>query len=252
MPRRWCVALILAAAMVSTSNVAPAAAAAAAAPLLPDLGMARLSSLSASTVEGRRLLRFSTVIVNVGAGPFELTAERKPNSYFTAVQRVTGSDGSTSEVAVPTRFVFAGDGHQHWHVKDLETYRLERLDNGAHRGTGAKSGFCFFDNITYRLTLPNAPQAPQFGEKGCGKQSSTKLSMGLSIGWGDLYPSTLPDQFIDITDLASGRYRLRATADALGMFTESNQTNNETWVDFVLVNRQNESTVTVLEYGPAA
>jgi hypothetical protein len=48
-------------------------AAGAAADRLPDLGMARLRDLSidTATLPGRRLLRFSTVIVNVGAGPFE-------------------------------------------------------------------------------------------------------------------------------------------------------------------------------------
>jgi len=32
---------------------------------------------------------------------------------------------------------FAGDGHTHWHVRDLETYELIRSDNGSKVGTGA-------------------------------------------------------------------------------------------------------------------
>ena len=38
--------------------------------------------------------------------------------------------------------------------------------------------------------------------------------MGLSVGWGDTYPLTLPDQYIDITAVTPGRYRLNVTADA--------------------------------------
>jgi subtilase family serine protease len=37
-----------------------------------------------------------------------------------------------------------------------------------------------------------------------------------------------PDQYIDITGLKSGRYRLQATADASNWFTESNESNNTT------------------------
>ena len=61
---------------------------------------------------------------------------------------------------------FAGDGHNHWHVRDLETEKLIRLDNGAKVGTSAKHGFCFFDNVRYRLTLAGAPQSARY--TGCG------------------------------------------------------------------------------------
>jgi hypothetical protein len=66
-------ALILAgmvvAAVLTTLGRPPAAAAAADRP--PDLGMARLRefSIDLTTIPGRRLLRFTTVIVNIGTVP---------------------------------------------------------------------------------------------------------------------------------------------------------------------------------------
>ena len=55
-------------------------------------------------------------------------------------------------------------------------------------------------------------------------------------------------QWIDITGLTSGRYRLRATADPANWFAEMNNANNSTWVKLKLTS----SDVKVLAYGPAA
>lgn len=131
----------------------------------------------------RTLLRFSTTIV-VGGERFELVADRPDTgSFFTARQRVYRSDGSSSDLPVAAQMVFAGDGHSHWHVRNLESYVLERLDNGVKVGTDAKSGFCFLDTDPYRLALPGAPQTARYDGSGCGTQSALTPTMGLSVGW---------------------------------------------------------------------
>jgi hypothetical protein len=61
--------------------------------------------------------------------------------------------------------------------------------------------------------------------------------MGLSVGWGDIYYSNLAGQYIDVTDIKDGRYRLLATADAESWFAEKNDLNNRTWVDIQLKGR---------------
>ncbi len=216
---------------------------------LPDLGMARLSDLRTErTADGRRLLRYTTVIVNVGAGAFEARGYRASTSEpeMTVSQRIYGDGGTVRDAATPARMFFAGDGHTHWHVRDLEVSELIRLDNGVKVGTGAKRGFCFFDNYRYRLTLAGAPQSPVY--TGCGSASNLQVTMGVSIGWGDAYYYNLPDQYLNITGLSSGRYRLKVTADAQNWFTESNNANNVTWVDIQL----KHNSVRVTGYGPAA
>jgi hypothetical protein len=59
--------------------------AAAAPDVMPDLGMARITDIRLNkTSDGRNLLRFSTTIVNVGAGPFELLGARSADNQRTA------------------------------------------------------------------------------------------------------------------------------------------------------------------------
>lgn len=240
-------------AVAASLTVSPHTAAAAD-PTLPDLGMARLADLVvAITPDGHTLLRFSATIVNVGAGPFELAASRpSQDSSWTVSQRVFSADRSSTYNGVPVDLVYGGDGHNHWHVKDLEDYRLDRLDNGVKVGTGAKGGFCFYDTTEYNLGLPGAPQQRVYDHIGCGLENALNVTMGLSVGWGDRYSWLLPDQHIDITGLANGKYRLHATADPRGLFAEGDYTNNATWVDLSLSTKRGRTTVTVLGYGPTA
>ena len=44
--------------------------------------------------------------------------------------------------------------------------------------------------------------------------------MGLSVGWGDQYSASTNFQWIDITGLPNGRYRLTATADPSHLVSE--------------------------------
>jgi Lysyl oxidase len=217
---------------------------------LPDLGMARIADVKTEkTADGRRLLRFTTVIVNVGAGPFEVRGQRASTSEpeMATAQRIYDSGGGFRQVATSARMFFAGDGHNHWHVRDLESSELLRLDNGAKVGTGAKFGFCFFDNVAYRLGLPGAPATA--GYTGCGTATSLAVTMGVSVGWGDEYSWRLPNQYVDITGLTPGRYRLRVTADAPGYFVEASESNNATWVDLQI---KGQGAPRVIAYGPAA
>jgi hypothetical protein len=190
----------------------------------------------------------------------ELSASRNDAaSPFAVSHRVYDAAGDSVLLPVEgANLVWGGDGHSHWHVRDLENYELDRLDNGSKVGTGEKSGFCFFDTTAFRLSLPGAP-ANQVDTPGtvCGQnnQPATSLRMGISVGWGDRYGSSLPDQYIDVTNLNSGNYRLIATADAGSLFAESDETNNTTWVDLKLtLNHKGKGNggnkVSVIGYGP--
>jgi hypothetical protein len=229
----------------------PAAVAVAAADRLPDLAMARLSGLSIGWSNGHRVLRYSTTIVNVGSGRFELHGQRASTAdpLMSVSQRVFDDAGGWRDIATSAAMIYAGDGHNHWHVRDLQLQEVFRAD-GTSAGRSDKGGFCFWDNVRYQLTLPGAPQSPVYQESGCGDQTSLTTAVGLSVGWGDIYPASLPDQNVNITGLADGRYRLVVTADPGGWFAESNETNNSTWVDFELY--RNGRRVRVLGYGPSA
>ena len=239
--------LFVLASLLTVALLAPVRGASAATDRLPDLAMAKLQRLTTDNADGRRLLRFTARIVNIGAGPLEVRSQRPTTSSGWSSQQVIYNDaGGSRAVDTPSvELIYGGDGHNHWHVKDLERYRLVPLSGSGER-IGSKAGFCFFDNYQYKLSMPNAPQTAQYLRSGCGSQTSLTLRYGLSVGWGDTYPWSLPDQYIDITGLPNGDYRLWATADQAGYFLESNNTNNSTWADL----RIGANGVTVLRKAP--
>jgi hypothetical protein len=224
----------------------------AASDVLPDLGMAHPKDLRIEkTSNGRKLLRFSSIVVNVGDGRFELHGQRPDTTTSTmkVTQRIYDDAGTYHDEATPATMYFGGDGHNHWHVTNLEDFALDRLDNGINVGTGAKQGFCFYDNYNYGATgdpfYLTTATPPACGQ---GQRSALEAFMGLSAGWGDIYRSNLPDQYIDITGLVSGRYRLIARADADNWFQELDDSNNVSWVNIQIKGSQ----VKVVRYGPSA
>lgn len=209
---------------VALALTALASSARAASDLLPDLRMSRLTDLKIEkTSDGRKLLRFSSVIVNVGDGPLEVHGQRPDAgaSTMTTVQRIFDEEGEHHDVSTEAVMYFGGDGHNHWHVRDLETFDLKRLSKGSKVGTGAKHGFCFLDNHRY-----GSEQDPYY--TGCGQSTDLGVMMGLSVGWGDLYDSALPDQWVVLGDhtLADGEYGLRSVADPKNKLDEAGRDGN--------------------------
>jgi lysyl oxidase len=217
--------------------------------VLPDLGIARVSDIKVSTPDGARLLRYTTTIVNIGAGAFELHAQRASTSAteMAVTQRIFDNAGGFRDTSTTATAFYSGDGHNHWHIRDL--YRTELTLPDGSTVVSEKRGFCFWDNVRYRLALPGAPGSHVYNDEGCGGASSLTASMGLSVGWGDAYPAGLAGQNIDITGLDAGIYRLTVTADDGRWFTESNEANNSTWVDLQI---KTKGQPRVLGYGPAA
>lgn len=222
-------------------------------PLYPDMGMAPLSSLLVGVDgEGRVFLRFSATLVNVGPGPL-LVAAHRPFPFtedWEVVQRIEDATGGYSERRMAARLLFGGDGHDHWHVVGAEAHQLETMD-GQIVGGLVKSGFCYFDNVDYRTTLPGAPAAATHSATECGTRFDRDIAMGLSVGWGDEYQWYLLDQTIEITGVPDGRYRLRAIADPADHVVESDETNNDTWTVVDLATVDGARRVEVVEQGPA-
>ena len=211
----------------------------------PDLAMANIRNIQIYTpADGRRLLRFATVIVNIGAGPFELHGERidTSTSELPVTQRIFDSDGGYSDRPTTATMFYSGDGHDHWHVRNLEDYHLID-ESGQQVATSPKNGFCFYDNLRWGATGD-----PVYTNCANGQPGALHVSMGLTRGWGDLYSATTFGQFIDITNLPDGDYRLEVIADGDNWFLEEVENNNSTWADLRITGNE----VQVLAYGPYA
>jgi len=183
----------------------------------------------------RKYLKFPAVTANFGPGDARVEATRPDTaSAWSARQVVYNSDGTTTSSAIPAmEFVWGGDEHSHWHIKDFDSYQLFR-DGDVLASVGEKHGFCLEDNTN----LPNITYGPIYTHDrvcGVGEPDALSILHGLSAGWGDTYPSHLPDQAIDVTGLPDGIYTVRVEADALGLIRETNNANNAATVQVSIV-----------------
>ena len=221
--------LLLAAslALLATAPGWAAPTAAAAADRLPNLKAARPSDFHIATVNGRRVLRFTSILINVGAGPMEVLANRPSTSSHWVVQQVIDDDaGGERRIDTDATLRYAGDGHDHWHVQRMVAYHL-----WSNRGTRAdrKVGFCFFDTTLWAPTLPRSPSGAHYRESWCGGRNALTSRTGISVGWADTYGWRLAFQWIDITGLPGGTYTVRAISDPNGSFVETDETDGCGW-----------------------
>ncbi len=151
----------------------------------------------------RQLIRFTTHIRNIGNQDF--------------VVGIPPSDPSQESA------VWEWDNcHRHWHYEGYAQYTLFDR-NGNIIPVGNKTGFCLMDSeCSGGGTL----------KYHCGFQ-------GISAGCGDIYGWSLDCQWIDVTDVPSGVYRLvnrvnyQNAADLNGN-SETNYNNNEASICFRL------------------
>jgi hypothetical protein len=201
---------------------------------LPDLRMAKPRDVRLVREHGRRLLRFTTTIVNEGRGPMDVVGKRTCRSTtrcptMRVRQRIRRADGTWEVRPTSARMQYeVGDGHRHWHLVDFEQYRLYRLGVAdATARVGAKFGFCFFDVARIR---PFGPTGRRYLEPDCGTPSSLKVHVGLSGGWSDVYPWDFAGQYVDVTGLPRGEYLLCVTADPARSLRQVTTSNDQAWV----------------------
>lgn len=207
----------------------------AAAPLqLPDLRMAKPRDVRLVRQHGRRLLRFTTIIVNEGRGPMDVVGSRTCRAIrrcptMRVRQRIRRTDGTWQVRPTDARMQYeVGDGHRHWHLVDFEEYRLFRLGVPDPKPrVGAKFGFCFFDVSRIR---PFGGPSRRYLERDCGSPSSLRVHVGLSGGWSDVYPWDFAGQYVDVTGVPRGEYLLCVTADPRKSLRQVTTRNDQAWV----------------------
>ncbi len=233
-------------------SAAPARAGHSTSALLPDLAMLPPSDFKIEQSGRRvRLLRFSTIIVNLGPGPFQVygwdPAGISTTRDAAVVQQIQEPGGGFVDHATDAKIFWSGDGHNHFHVRDLQDMTLQNL-TAEVLATGAKRGFCFWDNYRYGSDLP-VYYHPSTTDA-CELAPDGTVPMGLSVGWGDRYPYNIAYQYIDITGMPNGTYIVHVSADpplaSGGLFLEADESNNTAWAEI----RIQRKSVTVLSTSP--
>lgn len=198
----------------------------------PDLVMAPPSHLRADrSPSGKRVvLRMENRIVNLGAIPAELFGQRLSATEMHARQVLVDANGVRRRVetgaqlyykSVPTR------GGSYWKFQNAARFELWTIDLNARRvqllRIGPKLDYCLRDLDRVR-TGPTVPLKRQFGA--CNQRAAKReVTLGTSVGWADVYPSTYPDNWIDVTGLV-GCFSIVHRADPEGHIFESNEANN--------------------------
>lgn len=188
-----------------------------------------------------RCLRFNNAIANHGIGPLEarFPAEGVPTGVVdeetrVILQRVYRADGSFYEREAG-HYTFHAL-HAHFHYEGFAEHTLYSVtpEGLVQVRDGRKAGFCMVDIALDAWNAPgNGPRT--YKAPVClVPTDGTELVQGITAGWADVYTWDLPDQYVDITGLPDGCYRLETRADPFGYFVEKDPGDNAGSVDLTL------------------
>jgi hypothetical protein len=156
-----------------------------------------------TVVGSRRLLRFDLLTPNIGEADLYL--------------------GAPTTAGRPSSMFEFGTCHNHWHLRGYADYRLFDMA-GAEVGRGHKQSFCLLDSARYMGMSTDIPAESRYN---CGNQ-------GIHAGWYDAYGRSLDCQYVDITDVPAGTYRLRAQINVERVLAESRYDDNEVFMTVVI------------------
>jgi hypothetical protein len=171
----------------------------------------------------RLLLKFDGFVTNIGQAPLDVTGNPVAG---TMQQRVLRGGQLVADNAVEVNFDQA-DGHNHWHLMRVMRYSLWNAARSAQVAPGQKVGFCLVDSQRIAGGGPAGSVYTVGANNFCGQfePGRTSLTMGVSVGWRDLYHRDLAWQWVDVSETAPGSYFLAAEADPENRILESNNSN---------------------------
>jgi hypothetical protein len=161
------------------------------------------------------LLIFRTAWHNAGRGPLRIVGQRASRAQpgMAVRQLVVCADGGNGIFHSGGEMRYENEPtHRHWHYLDFARYTLRGLSAGTPTARSRKAGFCLVDDYDSGLKLAGKPHTPIFTEPGtaCASHQPGALSAegGVSVGWGDEYPPYKEGQYVELTRLPAGEYRL--------------------------------------------
>lgn len=188
------------------------------------------------TKKGRSLLATTNAIVNVGDGPLEVRGRRITRTRMSARQVLRGRTAATTRVQPPNgsiRFFDTRTRGTYWKFEDAAGFELWALDAQGFRTrlvrTGPKIFYCYRDltrvrSLATRRPYRGSPRTRQYGA--CSQKGPiSRVTLGTSVGWADIYPWRYPQNWIDVTGF-SGCFAYVHKADPSNRFVELDERNN--------------------------
>ena len=182
-------------------------------------------------------LRFAGYVTNLGDGPLDLRgnpqlADDADLASHDVWQRALTIDGDWVNLTKPPIDFEVDDGHDHFHVMGIVEYSLWDTSGTVEISSGAKVGFCLIDVMERPDLHPNpGPKRHEQWDPDnyycqSGRPRAKILHMGISEGWQDIYSFSTTFQWIDVSDVRPGYYRIGQRADPDNVIVESDETNN--------------------------
>ena len=182
-------------------------------------------------------LRFAGYVTNLGDGPLDLRgnpqlADDADLASHDVWQRALTIDGDWVNLTKPPIDFEVDDGHDHFHVMGIVEYSLWDTSGTVEISSGAKVGFCLIDVMERPDLHPNpGPKRHEQWDPDnyycqSGRPRAKILHMGISEGWQDIYSFSTTFQWIDVSDVRPGYYRIGQRADPDKVIVESDETNN--------------------------
>jgi hypothetical protein len=233
---------LVSAALLQFTVVAGEPAAAQSSVTLPDLVVrvpTRFISIAVDPVTGHRMLHFSHITSDVGAGPFEIDPTYNSRTGVAHFSQAIYRSPSSGKWVFDHRSRLAAIGISHPpddYDFPLTSFAL-RTPDGKTVKRSPKTDYCITGD--YRLNgVPHTPNQTFIPASNCADPT---LPLGWSVGWGDKYDQTDDGQPIDLHGVPNGRYVLRGIVDPQHVLHESRTSNDVT--DTVL--RIHNTSVTV-------
>jgi hypothetical protein len=198
----------------------------------PDLKMAPPENLFLTrTRSGRLRLHGGNAINSVGDGPAELRGRRASRWMMDAEQVIYEKGGGYIRLKTGAQLVFKAipGQYRYWKFFHAARFELWKLGAGGRRKklveVGPKVSYCLRDLQHRNPELPRSPST--FHYPGCSQDfDKQRVTLGTSVGWSDVYPSTYHEQWINVNH-RRGCFAFVHVADPRNHIYESNEDNNE-------------------------
>jgi hypothetical protein len=199
----------------------------------PDLQMGVPAHLYLGRYEGRSVLRATNNLKSRGEGPVMLRGLRTGKRTMRARQHIYRLDGSRliERTGAELEFKHIPGQGPYWKWARAARFELWSVDGAGHRQklvrTGPKVVYCLRD-LRHTDPGPRSPRSRVFPK--CSQDPRKRsVTLGTSVGWSDVYPSSYYEQWIDVTGLR-GCFAYVHRADPDNRVWENNEGNNDAQV----------------------
>ena len=180
-------------------------------------------------------LRFEGYVTNLGVGPLDLSGNPQLSDPANLTshdvwQRALTTSGDWVQLTKPPVRYETADTHNHFHLMGVMAYSLWDETGTLQIRPSEKIGFCLVDteHLPERHAQPSVQRYEQSELETCMsyKPDAQYLRMGVSAGWRDTYHRDMVFQWVDVSDVTPGVYRIGVQADPNDVVVESDETNN--------------------------